>query len=126
MPKKILFIEDEPALQETLSELLGAHNYKVLQARDGEEGVELAKKENPDLILLDLVLPKKDGFAILEELKSEDETKDTDIIVLTNLEGAYDVDRALNLGAMTYLVKTNHTPEDVLKKVNKRFQEKGK
>lgn len=119
--KKILFIEDDPTLQKNLSELLKKNDYDVAQAFDGEEGVDLAKKEKPDLILLDLILPKKDGYAILEELKKGEDIKHIDTIVLTNLEEAQDVERALDLGAMNYLVKTNHTPEDLLKKINKRF-----
>ncbi|MDX1535342.1 MAG: response regulator [Candidatus Spechtbacterales bacterium] len=122
MSKKILFIEDEPALQETLTTMLKSGGYEVVSALDGEKGIEFAEKEKPDLIVLDLVLPKKDGFVILEHLKDNEETKNIDVIVLTNLEGAYDIERALNLGAMTYLVKTNHTPEDILKKINKKFE----
>ncbi|MDX1535343.1 MAG: response regulator [Candidatus Spechtbacterales bacterium] len=120
--KKILFIDDDPVLQETLATLLGQNNYELISALNGEQGLLVAKNQDPDLIILDLVLPKKDGFVVLEELKSDDETKDKQVMVLTNLDEAKDVERALNLGAMTYLVKTNHTSEDILNKVNKIFK----
>ena len=84
---------------------------------DGVAGMELARKELPDLILLDLIIPKKDGFAVLAELKDNKETAHIPVIVLTNLEGSADVERALTLGATTYLVKTNYKLEEVAEKI---------
>jgi len=92
---KILFIEDEPTLQKELHEVLKQEEYEIFGAFDGVEGLEIAKKEKPDLILLDLILPKKDGFEVLKELKEDDNTKDIPVIVLTNLEGTGDVEKAL-------------------------------
>ena len=83
--KKILFIEDEAALQEAMGEALKQNNYKVIKALDGEIGIRLAKSEKPDLILLDLMLPNKNGFEVLKELKSTEKAKDIPVIVLTNL-----------------------------------------
>lgn len=114
---KILFVEDEPSLQKAISEVLAQEGYKVLGAADGEEGLNLAKKEKPNLILLDLILPKKDGFEVLKELKADNELKDIPVIVLTNLEGVGDVEKALEIGATTYLVKTNYKLEDVVSKI---------
>jgi len=114
---KILFVEDEPSLQKAISEVLTQEGYQVIEARDGEEGLKQAKKEKPNLILLDLILPKKDGFEVLKELKADDELKDIPVIVLTNLEGIGDVEKALSLGATTYLVKANYDLEDVVKKI---------
>ncbi len=104
--KKILFIEDESALQRAAARILSDQGYQTLSAMDGETGIALAQKEIPDLILLDLVIPKKD-----------EKTKSIPVIVLTNLEGNADVERALLLGATTYLVKTNYRLEEVVEKI---------
>lgn len=115
--KTILIIEDERGLQKTLSDTLIGEGFKVANALDGEIGLALARQEKPDLILLDLILPKKDGFQVLKELKADDKTKDIKVIVLTNLESNADVDRVLAAGATTYLVKANYSLDDVIKKV---------
>lgn len=115
--KKILFVEDESALQRAVTQILGEGGYQVLSALDGDAGVTLAKQELPDLILLDLILPKMDGFKVLEELKKEPATQKIPIIILTNLEGSQDVEKALALGATTYLVKTNYKLEEVMERI---------
>ncbi len=120
--KTILFIEDESALQKTFGEILKQEGYKVIPALDGEIGLRLAKTENPDLILLDLILPKVHGFEVLKQLKADAETKDIPVIVLTNLEGIKDVDKAIELGAKTYLVKANYSLEEVVEKIKKALQ----
>lgn len=115
--KKILLIEDEPALQETLGGFLKSAGFNVVSAFDGLSGVEMAKKEKPDIVLLDLILPKKNGFEVLIDIKKNPATSAVPVVVLTNLESAEDVDRALEGGASAYLVKTNYRLEDVLEKV---------
>lgn len=120
--KTILIIEDEPDLQKILSNALQAKGHSVIQALDGEMGWQLCKTEKPDLILLDLILPKKDGFNILAELKKDLETKKIPVIILTNLEGASDVEKALELGATTFLVKTNYSLEEVIEKIEKTLK----
>jgi DNA-binding response OmpR family regulator len=121
--KKILFIEDESALQKTLGEILKQEGYGVVSALDGEVGLRLAKDEKPDLILLDLILPKIHGIDVLKKLKEDKETKEIPVIVLTNLEGIKDVDGAVQLGATTYLVKAQYTLEEVAEKVKKALGE---
>jgi len=122
MAKTILFIEDESALQKTFGDILGKESYDMISALDGETGLKLAKSKNPDLILLDLVLPKVHGFEVLKELKSDPGTKDIPIIVLTNLEAIEDVNKAIELGAKTYLVKTQYNLEEVVEKVKKAIE----
>ena len=117
MNEKILIIEDESALQKTLGELFKREGYTIFNALNGEIGLSSAKKEKPDLILLDLILPKMNGFEVLESLKTEEETKNIPVIILTNLERNEDVDKALGLGATTYLIKANYDIKDVLEKV---------
>lgn len=119
MSKKILFVEDEEALQRALGDVLSQKDYEVLGARDGEAGIDMAKKQSPDLILLDLVLPKKNGFEVLQALKGDLTTKDIPIIILTNLEGSKDVENALTHGATTYLVKANYSVHDIVAKIEK-------
>ncbi len=125
--KKILFIEDESALQKTFGEILSQEGYEMISALDGEIGLRLANPptggKKPDLILLDLVLPKIHGFEVLKRLKTDKETKDIPVIVLTNLEGIGDVDKALGLGATTYLVKAQYGLEEIVEKIKKALGE---
>jgi len=115
--KKILFIEDESALQETFGDLLTEEGYQMIKAIDGQSGLRLAKSEKPDLILLDLILPKMNGFEVLEDIRKDEDIKDTPVIILTNLESAGDVQKAIELGAKDYLVKANYKMKEVLEKI---------
>ena len=119
--KKILFIEDESALHKTIGEVLTQQGYEMISALDGEIGLRLAQTKKPDLILLDLILPKIDGFGVLKQLKENKKTKDIPVIVLTNLEGMQDVERAIKMGASTYLVKSNYDLEEVVEKIKNAF-----
>jgi DNA-binding response OmpR family regulator len=121
--KKILFIEDESALQKTFRDILEKEGYQMISALDGESGLRLAKSEKPDLILLDLILPRKDGFEVLKELKEDETTKGIPVIVLTNLEDIESVEKAIELGATTYLVKAQYSLEEVIQKVKKALGE---
>jgi len=120
---KILIIEDESALQKTLGDFLGEKGYEITSALDGELGLALAKEKNPDLILLDLILPKINGFDVLKQLKEDEKTKSIPVIVLTNLEEMSDIDKVIGLGATTYLVKTEYKLEDVLSKIKQTLNE---
>lgn len=117
MAKKILVIEDEATLQKALTEVLEQADYEVFSALDGEKGWDLAVEENPDLILLDIILPKMDGFEVLRNLKGDPATAKIPIIILTNLSDLNDIQKALDLGADTYLVKADFHLDDVLNKV---------
>ena len=116
--KRLLFIEDELALQKTLGDMFRRNGYEVISALNGKAGIELANKEKPDVILLDLILPKMDGFEVLSNLKKTEETKEIPVIILTNLDNMSDIDKALELGAKIYLVKANYSQEEVVEKVN--------
>lgn len=121
--KTILFVEDEQTLQKALGDVLQQEGYKMLSALDGEIGLRLAKSEKPDLILLDLVLPRLHGFEVLKKLKEDPETKEIPVIVLTNLERIQDVNTAIEMGATTYLVKTEYKIEEVIEKIKKALCE---
>jgi len=120
--KKILFIEDESALQKTFGELLRQEGYEVVSALDGEIGLKLVKEKNPDLVLLDLILPKVNGFDVLKKIKEDKETKNIPVIVLTNLEEIEDVNKVIELGATTYLVKANYSLTELLEKIKKTLE----
>lgn len=117
--KKILVIEDETAMRESLKDILESSDYKVETASDGEAGIALIKSFVPDLILLDIILPKKDGFDVLQTIKSdENENKITiPVVLLTNISGMENVQKALDLGATTYLVKADYQLNEILEKV---------
>ncbi len=115
--KKLLIIEDDLVLQKALSEYLSTEGFEVDCATDGELGVEKAIANKPDLILLDIVLPKKDGYTVLVEVRANENTKHVPIVLLTNLGSISDVEKALELGATTYLVKADYKLEEVTTKV---------
>ena len=115
--KKILVIEDESALQKMIEDVLSKDCYKIIPALNGKIGLELAEKEKPDLILLDLIMPQINGFEVLEGLKKNVTTKNIPVIVLTNLESMQDINRAIELGAKSYLVKANYELSEIAEKV---------
>lgn len=117
--KKILFIEDEETLQKTFEDILKQGGYEMIRSLDGETGLKSAKSEKPDLILLDLVLPKMHGFEVLKKLKEDPKTKEIPVIILTNLEGANEIEKAIELGAKAYLIKTAYSLKEVIKKIKK-------
>ena len=120
--KKILIIEDEITLQKALTEYLKEEKFEVVSALDGEEGLVLVEAQMPDLILLDIILPKIDGFKVLEEIKKNEKTKNIPVILLTNLESAEDIQKAFEKGATTYLVKSDYKLEDVVKKIKETLK----
>ncbi len=120
MPKKkikILLVEDDTFLIEMYNTKFELEGFSVTTASDGEEGVKLAKKDDPDIILLDILLPKLDGFGVLEQLKATKKTKDIPVILLTNLGQKEDVKRGLDLGAKDYLIKAHFMPSEVVAKI---------
>ncbi len=117
--KKILIIEDEVTLQKILSEALKEKGYQVFQAFDGISGLNLAISENPDLILLDLILPRIKGLDVLRKIREDGEIKNVPTIILTNSENAVDVEEALLLGTTTYLVKANYSIKEIIERIEK-------
>ena len=119
MKKRILIVEDEKTLRETLEDYLKEDGFEVKIAKDGETGMNLIKEEEFDLIVLDIILPKKDGFKILEEVKKDEKRKNIPVIILTNLESVEDIQKAFERGVTNYLVKSDHSLIEVSEKIKK-------
>jgi DNA-binding response OmpR family regulator len=117
MDPKILIIEDDKFLRELIAKKLTEEGFSVDEAVDGEEGLRKSKEGNPDLILLDLILPGIDGFEILAKIKEDPETKSIPVIILSNLGQKEDIEKGLKLGAFDYLVKAHFTPGEIIEKV---------
>ena len=114
---KILIVEDEEALAAVLGEKLEKLEHETKIARDGEVAVTFARSFRPSLILLDLILPKKDGFAVLKELKADPELSEIPVIVLSNLGEDDNIKKALSLGAKDYFVKSQHPINEIIEKI---------
>lgn len=114
---KILLIDDDAALRETLAEFLKKEGFDVVSASDGEKAIDIAKEESPSLVLLDIILPRKSGYEVLEVLKKDKKTRDIPIVILTNLASLDDIEKALGLGATNYLVKGNYKLQEVVEKI---------
>ncbi len=112
---KIMLVEDDNNLREIYEARLLAEGYEIFSAKDGEEALAMAVKENPDLIISDIMMPKISGFDMLDILRSTPETKNTKVIMMTALSQSEDKARADKLGADRYLVKSQVTLEDVAK-----------
>lgn len=113
---KILIIDDDPFIVDMYVIKLKDEHFAIETARDGKEGLKKIKEYKPDVVLLDVVMPVLDGFAVLEALKSES-SKPCKIILLTNLGQQQDVERGMRLGADDYLVKAHFTPSEVVAKI---------
>jgi DNA-binding response OmpR family regulator len=121
---KILIVEDEEILLTALAEELKQEGFEAIGAKDGQEGVEKALSEKPDLILLDLVMPRLDGIGALKQMKENEQTKDIPVVILTNLSDYDKVSDALSLGAMDYLVKANYRLEELVNKIKTVLERK--
>ncbi len=122
--KTIVVVEDEPILLKALSiELLGA-GFNVLSASNGEAGLDLIKKEKPDFVLLDLMLPKMSGFDVLEAVKKIPELKKIPVIILSNLGQDEDRQKGLKLGAADYYVKSSTDLEQLTQKITRLLNPK--
>ncbi len=119
MKKKILLVEDDPFLIDIYSTKLKEAGFEVLVSDKGEEVVSKVEEENPDLILLDIVLPEIDGWEILRRIKSEKKFKELKVIILSNLGQKEEVEKGMDLGAVSYLIKAHHTPSQVVEEVKK-------
>lgn len=115
----VLLIEDDLFLLGMYANKLALKNFTVIIAEDGEKGLKLAKQELPDIIILDIILPKKNGLEVLKELKISKATSKIPVILLTNLSQEEEIKKGFALGAKSYLIKAHFTPEDVVEEIRK-------
>jgi len=118
---KVAIVEDDEILAKVITEELKEAGFKVFGAMDGEEGLEVVKSKKPDLVLLDVMIPKMDGFQVLETMKKSPETQKIPVIMLTMLGGDEDIKKGLKLGANDYIVKSQHPVAEICEKVKGFF-----
>lgn len=119
--KKIIIIEDEEVLLNLLQRRLTQEGYQVEIAKDGQEGLKKIREEKPDLILLDIIMPIMGGFEVMEELSRDKKLKKIPIVIISNSGQPVEIDRAKELGAKDWLIKTDFEPQEVIDKVKKNL-----
>ena len=120
---KILIVEDEPAFRTFYRDMLDMAGYQVLEAEDGEAGWALVQSAKPDMILLDLIMPKLGGLEVLKKVRGNDETKDIPVMIMSALGRSEDVKKGMELGANEYLQKGLFSSRQVLAKIRATFEE---
>ncbi len=113
----ILIVEDQHGFRRIYHDVLSSEGYEVLEAEDGEEGWQTVKNQKPSLVLLDLGLPKIDGFEVLKRIRADNETKNIPVIIFSVLGEQKDVKKGLEMGANDYTVKGFYTPRQILSKI---------
>jgi DNA-binding response OmpR family regulator len=113
----VLIVEDEKMLADMYATKFAMEGFDAAQANDGQAGLDAATANPPDIILLDIIMPKLDGFTVLKQLRAQPQTEKTPVILLTNLGQDEDIKKGKELGATDYFVKANHTPAEVVTKV---------
>ena len=116
---KILLVEDDTLLIDIYSTKLKEAGYEFEVISDGNQVLEAVKTHKPDFVLLDIVLPQKDGWEILKSLKEDAATKDVKVLVLSNLGQKEEIEKGLKLGAVQYLIKAHYTPSQVVQEIEK-------
>lgn len=122
--KTILIVEDDELTRQALEEGTKASGFDVLGAADGEQGLKLAKEKHPDLILLDLMMPKKDGHEMLKELRTDEWGANVPVLVLTNAGDNLDIHLATTEGATGYAIKSDVKLEEIVSLINKHLEKK--
>ncbi len=119
--KKILIVDDEALVVKVITAKLKREGFLVDAAYDGEDALQKVAKEKPDLILLDIIMPKLDGISVLKRLKKQDSTKNIPIIILTNLYDDKKVADVLQAGNTEYLIKVEHPVKDIIRRVKEKL-----
>ena len=122
---KILVVEDDLSISDLYHERLVEDGYQVFTAHNGRDGFSLVGSKKPDLILLDIIMPDVDGYEMLQELKTNKNTKNTPVIIFSNLSQREEIEKGLKLGASDFIIKTSVTPSQMAQKVEE-FLNSGK
>lgn len=117
MAHTLIVVEDDKFLRDLIVQKLRREGFEVLEAVSGDECLALAKENETQLILLDLILPGIDGFEVLKRLREDDETRDIPVLVLSNLGQQSDIEKASELGAVDYMIKAHFTPNEIITKI---------
>jgi CheY-like chemotaxis protein len=117
--KKILIIDDDQTFQKTMTDKLISRNYIVVSAVDGEEGLQKAVSESPDLILLDIKMPKMDGITLLKKMRAVETLPHMPVLITSNLSGAENIADGVSLGVRGYIIKSNETLDTIVSEVDK-------
>lgn len=120
--KKILIVEDEEILLSMLDKKLSRENYEVIVVRNGQEGLKLLKEEQPDLVLLDILMPEMHGFELLEKKNDDKEIKDIPVMIISNSGQPVELSKAKKMGVDNWIIKTNFAPQQVVQKVHQIFK----
>lgn len=120
---RVLFVEDDPSVAQMYKLKLELDGYDVDVASDGEMALELAQRDRPDIVFLDIRLPKLDGFGVLEALRKDPKTENLPVVILSNYSEKELIDRGLKLGALDYLIKTQTTPAHLSSGLEKWLKE---
>jgi len=115
---KILIIEDDQFIRRICKNGLERSGFDVVTATEGEEGIEKAREQSPDLILSDLIMPHKNGFEMLEQIKKDEQLKDIPIIILSNLGQESDIQKIKKMGVVDYLIKSDFKIKEVVERIN--------
>lgn len=118
---KVLVVEHDEYLYRASKDTLTAADFEVLSAHNGLEALAVTRTQKPDLILLDIMIPLKNGFDVLEEIKLDKETKHIPVIIFSNLSQPSDIEKAKQLGAEEYLIKTDISMKEMVGKVREHF-----
>ncbi len=121
MAKRILIVEDEEIITSLLQKKLAKEGYEISIAREGETGLKMMREEKPDLVLLDIIMPKMGGLEVMEEMAKDRRIKGIPVIVISNSGQPVEIDRAQKLGAKDWLIKTEFDPQEVIDKVVKQI-----
>jgi DNA-binding response OmpR family regulator len=121
---KILLVEDEKILREMCAGRLKKSGFEVIEAIEGEEAVEKTRENNPELILLDIIIPKKNGYEVLDEIKSDKKTEKIPVIMLSNLGQREEIEKSKKLGADDFIIKANTEPKEIAEYVEEHFNQK--
>lgn len=115
---RVLFVDDDTFLRKVYQSELSEHNYEVIVAEDGEEGLRKALTEDPDIVILDMIMPKKNGFEVLTAMQNDIKARDIPVIILSNLGQEDDIKKGLDLGAVDYLVKDEIALDTLVGKIS--------